>query len=287
MAAALKILYDVIAFRVRRLEMANLAGAVAIMLVLRLQPSDVMWRTLFGGLLNALMYLNNDYLDVSLDVQTPDKDARKVGYLQANMRAALGMQWTLLLGLVGLAAWHSPGLLVVLLMGGGICLAYSWRLKHKPYYDVLAMAVWGVAMPLSGCPLDRTLGICMALQLGLFSAVFEVIQVVRDRDADARMGVRTTAVALGTRGSMWLGRVLMLACAAYAALVLHPVTGAIALLALFLRVRDGRVDRYWTAVKLTYGIAWLFACASMLATGHSDGLWARLNAEATMNLGEP
>lgn len=287
MAAALKILYDVIAFRVRRLEMANLAGAVAIMLVLRLEWSDVLWRTLFGGMLNALIYLNNDYIDVALDVQTPDKDARKVGYLHANMRAALGMQWTLLLVLVGLAAWHSPDLLVVLLMGGGICLAYSSRLKHKPYYDVLAMALWGVAMPLSGCPLDRTLGICMALQLGLFSAVFEVIQVVRDRDADARMGVRTTAVALGIPGSMWLCRVLMLLCAAYSALVLHPATGAIALLALFLRVRNGRVDRYWTAVKLTYGMAWLFACGSMLAAGHSNGLLLRLDAKAAMQLGLP
>jgi 4-hydroxybenzoate polyprenyltransferase len=283
--AGLQILFDVVSFRVRRLEMANLAGAVAIMLVLRLEWKDVALRTLFGALLNALVYLNNDYLDVALDLETPDKDARKAGFLREHLRAALGMQWFLVLLLSLLAAWHSPDLLLVLLGGAGICAAYSSVLKHKPLLDVAAMALWGVAMPLCGSPLDRTLGLCLAVQLGLFSAVFQVIQVIRDHDADARLGVRTTAVALGMTRTLWLGRGLMFLCAGYAALVLHPLAGAVALGALMLRMRERRADRYWTAVKVTYGAAWLLACGSILASGHSDGLLLQLDVEATLGLG--
>ena len=46
----------------------------------------------------------------------------------------------------------------------------------------------------------------MALQLGLFSGVFETIQVLRDADEVAEEGVRTTAVALGKPRTLMLAR---------------------------------------------------------------------------------
>ena len=261
--AALRIVYEVVAFRVRKLEMANLAGAVTIMVVLRLPLPDAVFRTLFAALLNVLVYLNNDYHDVAIDARAPDKDVAKARYLARHMTAALRAQWVLIAVLCTMAALHSTGLCLVLLAGGGICWLYSAYLKHTPWLDVAAMAGWGVVMPLCGSPLDRPLGIALAIQLGLFSAVFETIQVVRDRESDARLSVRTTAVVLGARRTFLLTRGLMLACAAYAGARLHPAAGALALLALLLPMREGEreAQRLWTRVKVIYGGAWLLACA--------------------------
>jgi len=268
-AAALRIVYQVVAFRVRKLEMANLAGAVAIMVVLRLPLPDLVFRTLFAALLNVLVYLNNDYHDVAIDARAPDKDRDKARYLARHMGAALRAQWILLALLCALALLHSLGLCLVLVAGGGICWLYSKYLKHTPLLDVAAMAGWGVVMPLCGSPLDRPLGIALAVQLGLFSAVFETIQVVRDRESDAQLGVRTSAVVLGTRRTFMLTRGLMVLCAAYGAVVLHPVSGALALGAVLLPMREGEreAQRLWTYVKAIYGGAWLLACAFLYVEG--------------------
>jgi 4-hydroxybenzoate polyprenyltransferase len=268
-AAALRIVYDVVAFRVRKLEMANLAGAVAIMIVLRLPLPDLLFRTLFAALLNVLVYLNNDYHDVAIDARAADKDQDKGRFLARHIDAALRAQWILLALLCTLALLHSPGLFLVLVAGGGICWLYSKYLKHTPLLDVAAMAGWGVVMPLCGSPLDRPLGIALAIQLGLFSAVFETIQVVRDREPDAQLGVRTTAVVLGAQRTFVLTRVLMVACAAYGAWMLHPISGAVALCAVFLPMREGEreAQRMWTYVKAIYGAAWLLACAFLYAEG--------------------
>ena len=281
-AAAARIVIEVVAFRVRRLEMANLAAAVALMLVLHLPLYDVVVRTLFAALLNVLVYLNNDYHDVAIDARAPDKDVAKAGFLARNMNAALRAQWVLASVLVALAAWHSVGLVLVLMAGGGICWGYSAYFKHMPWLDVAAMTAWGMVMPLCGSPLDRALGLSLALQLGLFSAVFETIQVVRDRRSDAGQGVRTTAVVLGAQRTFLLTRALMVLCAGYAALALHPFAGVLALGALLLPMREGEHDaeRLWTRIKLIYGCAWLLACAFIYAQGRTLGLLIRIDANA-------
>ena len=281
LAAALRIVYDVVAFRVRRLEMANLAGAVSIMLVLRLPWGELLWRTVFAALLNVLVYLNNDFHDVELDVASPDKDAGKAAFLARHMRQAVLAQWVLGALLIALAAAGSRGLLLVLLAGFGTCFLYSARLKHTAWLDVVAMT--RAVMPLSGSPLDSALGIALALQLGLFSSVFESIQVIRDHDADAAQGVRTTAVAIGAKATLRLSRVLMLCVAAYAALVLHPLAGGLALSALLLRLREGEADRFWTQVKVAYGVSWLVACGALYLEGQSRGLWLELARDATLS----
>jgi 4-hydroxybenzoate polyprenyltransferase len=285
LAAGLKIVWDVLVFRLRKLEMANLAGAVAIMLVLRLTPEDVLVRTLFAGMLNVLVYLNNDYLDVAIDAGAPDKDAAKVAFLRAHMGAAVAAQLALCAALIGIAALHSRGLLVVLALGGGICWAYSAKLKHTALLDVLAMAAWGVVMPLSGSPLDSALGLALVVQLGLMSSVFEPIQTMRDHDADRELGIRTTAVVLGVPRTLVLTRALMLLCAGYAGLVLHPLSGGLALLALLIPFDAAAVERYWTRVKLAYGMAWLTACAACFVQGGSEGLLFSVDAAARLPVG--
>jgi 4-hydroxybenzoate polyprenyltransferase len=272
MIAGFRIVASAVAYRLRNLEMANLAAAASIAVALRLSFVELVMRTLFAFVLNALVYLNNDYIDIDIDLQSADKDATKARYLADHRKAAFWAQWTLVALLAAFALAYDRGLFVPLIAGGGVCWWYSAQLKHRPFLDVLAMAVWGVTMPMCGVPLDRPLGIAMALQLGLFSAVFETIQVLRDADEDVKEGVRTTAVVLGKPRTLLLARVLMISCSAYAALYMQPWAAVVSVLALAIPFPQTNVERYWTRVKLVYGISWLMICAWVFVYGHRAGL---------------
>jgi 4-hydroxybenzoate polyprenyltransferase len=272
MLAALRIIAGVVAYRIRKLEMANLAGAGSIAVALHLPVADIAIRTLFAFILNALVYLNNDYIDIQIDLASADKDAEKSRYLAENKRAALLAQVTLVVLLAAIALVYDPGLFVPLIAGGGVCFWYSAQLKHRPYLDILAMIIWGVTMPLCGSPLDNTVGLLLAVQLGLFSGVFETIQVMRDADEDREEGVRTTGVVLGKAKSLSLARVQMVLCSLYALLVLQPWAAAVSLAALVVPFSNANIEGYWTRVKLVYGVAWLVICAWVFWYGSRAGL---------------
>lgn len=277
-AAVLRILVDVLAYRLRKLEMANLAAAVAIMLVLRLGPAELLHRTAFALLLNLFVYLNNDYHDVRADLSAEGRDAHRTRFLAEHPRHALLAQAALLLGLA-LSAGRDPGLWLALLLGGGVCVLYSARLKRMPYVDVLAMLVWGGAMPLCGVPLERALGWWLAGQLALFSGVFEAMQVRRDRVEDAAAGLRTSAVVLGDARLATLTRGLIVVSSVYGAAVLHPVSGLLAAGALLVSQR-GDAAREWTRVKLLFGLSFLLSCAVAYLGSGSRGLWLHVAAES-------
>lgn len=282
MLAALKIVAGTVAYRLKKLEMANMAAAGSMAVALRLGVVDIIVRVVFAFLLNALVYLNNDYIDVAIDLQSTGKDNEKSRYLAANMKAALWAQ-LMMLGALAVMAWFwDPGLMVPLVAGGGICWWYSAKLKHSPPWDIVAMMIWGVTMPLVGSPADNLLGWALALQLGFFSGVFETIQVMRDADEDAKEGVRTTGVMLGKQKSGVLARALMVLSTIYAALVLHPIAAAITLVALFIPCPDDRIEQYWTRVKLVYGVAWLMLCAWVFFEQHSAGLLWQVHTAASL-----
>jgi 4-hydroxybenzoate polyprenyltransferase len=273
--AALRIVAAVVIYRLRKLEMANLAAAVSIAVALRLPWPEVAYRAAFAFLLNALVYLNNDYIDVGIDLRSADKDRDNARFLAAHLKAALAAQLSMVVVLAAAAILIEPGLLIALVAGGGICWWYSARLKRVPYWDVVAMMIWGCAMPLLGSPVEHVLGWALAIQLGLFSGVFESIQVIRDADDDASQGVRTTAVALGKERTLTLARALMVASTVYLFLAVHPAAALISAAALLMPCNMERVVQYWTRVKLVYGAAWLFVCASIFFSGGSGGyLWA-------------
>ena len=275
MVAGLRIVISVIAYRLRKLEMANMAAAGSMAVALRLPVLDVAVRVLFAFLLNALVYLNNDYIDVAIDLQSSGKDNEKSRYLANNMRAALWAQLMMLAFMVLIAIAYDIGLLVPLIAGGGICWWYSAKLKHAPPWDIVAMMIWGVTMPLVGAPVSNLLGWALSLQLGLFSGVFETIQVMRDAEEDAKEGVRTTGVMLGVKRSGTLARALMVLCSLYAAMVLHPWVAAVTIVALLIPCDERNIETYWTRVKLVYGVAWLMLCAWVFFQGRSAGmLWS-------------
>ncbi len=273
MGAALRIVRDVVAYRVSNLEMANLAGAVSIAVTLRRPVADILARAIFAFLLNVLVYLNNDTLDVSLDLRARERSRETAGFLAAHLQAARAAQAVLAAILVAIALAWDRGLLLPLLLGGGICVLYSSLLKRRPFLDVAAMVAWGIAMPLCGTPLDDRLGWAMALQLGLFAGVFECLQVMRDAPEDAAQGVRTTAVVLGHERTAMLARGLMVAASAWSLGVLSVLAAAIAAYAVMVRIDEDAAGRAWTSVKVIYGVAWLAICAAAWMHGRSVGLF--------------
>jgi 4-hydroxybenzoate polyprenyltransferase len=216
--------------------------------------------------------MNNDYLDAEDDLRSDARDQRKTAFLIEHMDAALALQWALVGLLVVAALLFDASLLVALVFGGGTCVLYSARLKGVPIADVVAMAVWGLSMPLCGFPLSSGLGLCLALQLGAFAAVYETIQVLRDARHDATAGIRTTAVVLGPARTRRLSRACMGLAAAFAAFVLQPVAGAIAAGALLVPLGGDDVERRWTIVKAVYAAAWLVICAQVFWASRSAGL---------------
>lgn len=266
--AELQILSDVTTYRLRRLEMANLGGTFALALALHLPWPEVALRLGFGLLLNILVYLNNDYLDGDDDLAADSRDHGKTDFLMRHRGAALRAQLGLVAALALLAAWHDDGLGLVLLLGGGVCFAYSLVLKRRPVVDVLAMMAWGVAMPLAGVPTDRIAEAApLLVMLGLFSGVFESIQVVRDLDEDRARGVRTTAVVFGRGATLLLMRVLACAAAVHAwssfgLAVAIPIAWGVVR-----PVADTDPNALWNRMRGLCGLAFVIACWRLWSGG--------------------
>jgi 4-hydroxybenzoate polyprenyltransferase len=265
MPAELKIVLDVARYRLRRLEMANLAAAVAIMLALRLPAAEVVVRTAFGVLLNLLVYLNNDWFDLEDDLATSTRDRGKTEFLARHREAALRAQMGLLGLLAGFAVAWGGGLGWPLVLGAGICGLYSARLKRQPFVDVAAMMAWGVAMPSVAVPPGYDAGWWLLGQLALFSGVFETIQVLRDREIDQLRGIRTTAVVLGRVRTEWLARGLMVLAGVYAAWCFHPALVVLPVVAAALPIPRVQVEPYWNRVRMLLGPTLLVECALVYA----------------------
>lgn len=271
MTPALKILVDVATFRLRRLEMANIAGALAIAVACHLGWGELAYRLLFAFLLNLLVYLNNDWYDLDDDLASTGKDQAKNAYLAAHLGAGVAAQLGLLALLMAMALWWGGGLLLALLAGGGVCWAYSAGLKRVPFLDVLAMIAWGVAMPLVGLAPGHPEGWLLLVQLGLFSGVFESIQVIRDHDTDARAGVRTTAVVLGLARARVLVRALLVAAGVYAGLAFSWWIAPLPWLAALLPIEHAHIDRDWNRVRVVLGLAMLAETALVYLGGGLGG----------------
>lgn len=269
---ALKLVAGVIEFRLRRLEMANLAATVSLAVALHLGPVEIALRTAFALALNVLLYLNNDWNDVAIDLRNVHRRQDRVRFLAMHSRTALRTQIVIGAALVAAAVAWSPSLLVPLLLGGGTCIWYSSTLKRRPGLDVLAMTLGGAALPLCGAPTLSPTIVCLAVQLGLYSAVFQMFQLQRDAKEDSAAGVRTTAVVLGQAATIWLLRALMLLVSLYAALATSPWIALVTFLALAIPERAMGVKSRWTLIRLVYGGAWVLLCVQVFLHERCEGL---------------
>ncbi len=248
--------------------MANLGGAVAIAIALHLPVGEIAVRLGFGLLLNVLVYLNNDYVDGDADLEAAGREHDKTAFLMAHRAAAVRAQLGAVVVLGVIAAWFGGGLWIPLWLGGGVCWAYSVVLKRRPVVDVLAMMAWGMAMPMVGVP-PAAIETAMPLliMLGLFSGVFESVQVLRDLDDDKARGVRTTAVVWGRAPTLALVRGIALLAAVHTAWAFGLWVAIPAALAALWKVGDAAPLALWNRLRVLCGLSFVLACYSVWSGG--------------------
>ncbi len=259
LSAAWRIVADVVAYRLRKREAANLGTTFALALALRLPPIDIAWRGTFAIVLNVFVYLVNDCFDVGIDLRAPGRDTARTRFLAANLRIAWGVCMALGGILVGLGALRSGELFAAALVNIAVIVAYSAVLKHRPGLDILAMGAWGLSMAMPGFAVTSPVGWRLAGVLGILSMVTESVQVLRDEPSDRAAGVRTTAVVLGPSACAGITRVLVLLAAVYTLGVLgEPVAAVVILPGVLVPLRPERASRSWDILRVLFGAAWVF-----------------------------
>lgn len=264
---ALRILFDVAVYRLRKREAGNLVTAMTLALALRQSALSLGFRLLFGLALNLWVYLVNDCFDVGVDLRAPGRDKERTRFLAANMGVAWSVVAGLGLTLAVLGGLHSAGLLVAFVGTAAVIVAYSGWLKHRPVLDLLSMGAWGVTMGLVGFPLSSQVGWRFAGLLALLCMVTEAVQVLRDERSDRASDVHTTAVVLGSGLTVLLARGLIALSAVYACVMLHPWVGLGLLPALAVPLREKDIDRAWDALRVLFGLTWLALLAAYWLTG--------------------
>ncbi len=269
LTAPFRIVADAAIYRIRKREGANLATSMTLAVALSLPVTDIAYRCVFGVLLNLFVYLLNDCFDVQLDLAAPGRDSERTQFLHDH----LGAGWTmvaLLAIILGVTGWlHSTGLVVAFVANAVLITAYSRVLKRLPLVDLVAMVGWGVTMAMVGFPIESVDGWRFAGLLAILCAVTEAIQVIRDAASDQQAGLRTTAVVLGVRPTVWVARALMVGACVYTCLVLHTLLGLIFLCALLVPIRAASAARSWDLLRLVLGPTWLL----LLAAHRFGGSW--------------
>ncbi len=270
-SAALRVVLDTAAYRLKQREAGNLVTSLTLALALSLPVRDLAVRFTFGVVLNLFVYLVNDLLDVHVDLRAPGREQARVQFLAEHLREGWAAVAVLTLAAAALAAWHSAGLVASLAATAVIIPVYTRFLKRVPLADLGAMTAWGFSMALVGAPLDSPAGLRFAGLLAILCTITEAVQVLRDHDSDHAAGVRTTAVALGPRATAWVARALVVGAAAYASLCLSRHLGALFLLGLLVPLSAARAAKSWDAFRLVFGVSWLALLAHYHRLGRLDG----------------
>jgi 4-hydroxybenzoate polyprenyltransferase len=261
-AAALRITWDALLYRVRKRELNNLPVTISLMAAFALPLGDVAYRATYSLLLNVFVYLLNDLCDIEVDLASPQKDQPKTRFLAEHRRAAagalVGLGVLLLLG--GLL--HSALLTAAFCFNATVILLYSAWLKRQPIFDILMMVLWGAGMAAVGAP-GTALGWKLIGLLALLCASFEAIQIVRDEPDDRAAGVTSTAVLLGTKRVAWIYRGIVVASATYGMFFVGSPLALILALGAALPLDPARANRTWDLVRALFGTAWLALLAQV------------------------
>ena len=266
-----KIYTDVLVYRFKKLEMANLIASLSIMLALTMPYEDILIRTFFALILNLLVYLHNDICDVEQDLASPKKQSESVQFLLDHLYAANIGQYVLVAILFGIALSYSYDLILVLIICIPTYWLYSEKWKHMPIYDVIGMVMAGAFMPLVAFPLHSGIGWSLTLLLACFAGSFEAIQVMRDYEEDKLAKIKTTAVILGIKKTRMTFAAIMIFASVYTILMLNVFAGPLLLLCLILPFSLKKLESYWNQVRVICGLSWLIILMHLAYTGTTSG----------------
>lgn len=172
-----------------------------------------------GPFLGGSIMVTNDYFDRRVDVFNPKKVDSPL--VRGTATPARARAWMIGLTAATLVSGFLLGAAFGALMAIGLAMSFLYsappvRLKARPLGDVLMNAVgYGGIATLAGWVLGAgwdgpfPMGALLVVMLAIAAGYLPTVMM--DRDADARTGLRTTAVALGLRASWILGLEALLA----------------------------------------------------------------------------
>lgn len=160
----------------------------------------------------AFGYVVNDYKDVAVDSLSKPQRAIPSGRISRPMAGMLALG--LGLGALGVACTIDLWLASIALALIVISASYSCFLKGTLLLGNLTMGFLNATLILYGgwaanCSSFATW--IIGLAIFLFTCAQEILFAVRDRRGDALVGLRTTAVCLGTKGALSLFRAFAMA----------------------------------------------------------------------------
>jgi len=226
----------------------------------------ILWLTLP---FNLLIYGVNDLFDQETDAQNPRKGTLEgariehgeirpiaLGVLVANLPFVVYFALTLPYSAVG---W--------MLLYALIFIGYSVppaRFKARPYLDSLSNAAYAFPLVFVPLALDETPVWPAAIGLMAWSAAKHTFDAVQDIEEDRKVGIETTAVALGSRGVvLWSGALWTVSTVCFA-LVNIPVALVNAAIAALLLYSLGRDPRPHTGHRLyKYSIAFPYVAGTV------------------------
>ncbi len=226
----------------------------------------ILWLTLP---FNLLIYGVNDLFDQETDALNPRKGTLEgarierweiqpiaLGVVLANLPFVAYFVLTLPLPAAG---W--------MLLYAGIFIGYSVppaRFKARPYLDSLSNAAYAFPLVFVPLALDETPVWPAAIGLMAWSAAKHTFDAVQDIEEDRKVGIETTAVALGPRGVvLWSGALWTVSTVCFA-LVNIPVALVNAAIAALLLYSLGRDPRPHTGHRLyKYSIAFPYVAGTV------------------------
>ncbi len=251
-----RLLSDSILDRLKRMEANSLITNFMLLLAFHFPFVDIVIRMAITFVLNVLVYFINDFIDVEIDLASPEKDHSKARYLKEHKRKAFALIVGVSGALLILSLLYSPSVCFGVILALLIIFYYTDYLKNMAYFDVIGCFVWGVAMAWPAIPDFSPQGIKLILLIGLFTACFEIVQCVKDYEFDKKYDLRTTPIVIGISNSFIVARVLYVFSTLYAIFVLGQPQGILLLVPIFYRT-DQDMATYWMKLRVVFGIVWL------------------------------
>jgi 4-hydroxybenzoate polyprenyltransferase len=192
-----------------------------------LDPLFALWLVYFLLPANLLLYGVNDYFDRDTDALNPKKGDRENRLRDAQARTLRRALAAVLAATVLAAAPSTDATLYALWAAFvGLSAAYSappLRLKARPLVDSASNVLYGLPGVIGYYQSSGTLPpAAVMLAVLLWTAGMHLFSAVPDIACDREAGVRTTAVALGYRGSLLLCAALWAAALAAGAASVVP-----------------------------------------------------------------
>ena len=253
-----RLLADAIVDRLKRREANSLATNLMLLLAFHAHFHflDIAFRMAVTFALNVLVYFINDFIDVEIDLANEAKDHRKALYIKKHKRTAFALIVCASAATLILTLSYSRSVCFGVILALLVIFLYTDYFKNMAYFDVLGCFLWGVAMAWPAIPDFSWSGIKLILLIGIFTASFEIVQCIKDYDADSQYDLKTTPIVIGIPASFRLLKAVYIVAAVYTMIVLGAWYGIFLLVPIWFDTNE-EMDAYWMKLRIVYGLFWV------------------------------